>query len=43
MLEQLDYLFLGIIKSKKQLISLDMVYFIIANTLKFLVVTITKF
>ena len=41
MLEQLYYLFLGIQTSKKQLISLDMVEFIIENTLKILVVTIT--
>ena len=35
------YLFPGIQKSKKHLISLDMVEYIISSTIKFLVVTIT--
>ena len=43
MLAQLYYIFIGIKKSKKQSISLDMVEFIIANNLKFWVVTITGF
>ena len=43
MLEQLYYLFLGILKSKKQLISLYMEEFIISDTLKFLVVAIIDF
>ena len=41
MLVKLYDLFLGIKKSKNQLISLDMIDYIIANTLKLLVVTIT--
>ena len=43
MIAQLYYLFIGIQKYKNQLISLDMVQFVIANTLKLLVVTITGF
>ena len=41
MIAQLYYLYLGIQKSNNQLISLDMVEFIIAKSLKFMVVTIT--
>ena len=41
MLAQLYYIFVGIQKSKNNLISLDMVEFIIANTIKLLVTTIT--
>ena len=43
MLAQLYYTFIEIQKQKNQLISLDMVDFIITDTLKFLVVTITNF
>ena len=42
-ISKLYYLFSGIIKSKKHLLSLYMEYFIIENTLKFLVVTIIGF
>ena len=42
MIAQLYYLFIGIHKSKNQLISLDTIEFIIANTLKFLFVIITE-
>ena len=42
-LAQLYYLFLGIQKSRKHLISLDMVEYNIKNTTIFLVVTITGF
>ena len=41
MIAQLYYLFTGIQKPEKQLISLDMVEYIIESTLKLLVVTIT--
>ena len=41
MIPQQYYLFPGIQKSKKHLISLDVVEYIIASTLKFLVITIT--
>ena len=43
MLAQLYYLFLGILKSKKQLISLDIEEFKILNILKFLDVTVIEF
>ena len=42
MLAQLYYLFPGIQKSKNNLISLDMVEYIIASALKLLAVTITR-
>ena len=41
MLAQQYYIFPGIQKSKKHLISLDMVEYIITSTIKLLVVTIT--
>ena len=41
MLAQQYYLFHGIQKLKKNLISQDMVEYILANTLKFLVITIS--
>ena len=43
MIARVYYLFLRILKSNNQLISLDMEEFIITNSLKFLVVTIIAF